>query len=118
MRLAAIVPRVGCVGRFFRPFEDRELRVAAIDHNPAHRVLALRSANLTSINPVNHPLTSNRPVFTVDCSLSTVYCYSSICRFSGGSSIQSIFPIVSIARFSADDRHGSTVTTNGSACAG
>ena len=54
MRLAAIVPRMRRIGSFLRPLENRQLRIAAMDHDPPHRIVALSSANLTSINRVNH----------------------------------------------------------------
>ena len=53
--LSAVVPRAGRIGRFFVPLENRQLRVAAVDHDPSDRLLALLAANLTSINPVDHP---------------------------------------------------------------
>jgi hypothetical protein len=54
VRFAAVVPRVGRVGGFLRPFENRQLRVVAMDHDPAHRIVALLAANLTSINGADH----------------------------------------------------------------
>jgi len=39
---------------FLRPFENRKLRIAAMDHDPLHWVVALNPANLTSINRVDH----------------------------------------------------------------
>jgi hypothetical protein len=58
----AIVPRVRRVGSFFRPFEDRQLRIAAVDDNPPHRIVALDTANLTSINRIDHrPASQHNP---------------------------------------------------------
>ena len=111
MRLATVVPGMRRIRRFLRPLVYRELRVAAMDHDPSNRILALGAANFTSIDRVNH-FRPPPPHFLY------LVPYSNICKFNGGSSMQSILPIVSIARFSAEDLHGSTVTTNGSACEG
>jgi len=118
VRLPAVVARLRFVCGFLGPFKDRELRVTAVDHNPADRFFALLTADFTSIYRVDH-------YYLRECLLRT-WCdyftaeprYSSICRSSGGSSRHSIFPISLSARFSADDLHGSTVTTNGNASAG
>ena len=55
---ATIVPCMGLIGRFLRPFEDRQLRVAAMNHDPLDRPVRLFVANLTSIDRVNHSQTS------------------------------------------------------------
>ena len=57
--LAAVVPRVGSAGCFRRPFENRKLSIAAMDHNPAHRILAFRTADFTLVIGLNHRSTPN-----------------------------------------------------------
>ena len=52
--LAAVVPCVRRIGGFPCPFEYRQLRIAALDHNPTHRMVALFAANFTSINCIDH----------------------------------------------------------------
>ena len=54
VRFAAVVPGMRFVRRFLRPFEDRQLRITAVDRDPSDRPLALLPANLTSIDRVNH----------------------------------------------------------------
>src|SRR5580698_5519877 len=116
--LAAVVACMWSIGGFLGPLEDGQLFVAAVDHDPADGILALFAAYLTSINFVDHSRASMaRRTLSVHCSLSTVP-YSSICRSSGSTSMQSMARIGSSARLSAEDLHGSTVTTNGSALAG
>ena len=68
MGLSAIMAGMRGVGGFPGPFEDGQLRVAAMNHNPAGRMFAFFAANLTSINRVNH----GRPLF--------FYCIRSSCR--------------------------------------
>lgn len=51
---AAIVPGMGLVGRFLGPLENRELRIAAMDHDPPDRLIGLLTTNFTSIDRVNH----------------------------------------------------------------
>jgi hypothetical protein len=51
---AAVVPRVGRIGSFLRPFENVQLLVIALDYNPTHRIFALGAANLTSIDSADH----------------------------------------------------------------
>jgi hypothetical protein len=58
MGFAAIVPCVGRVGSLSRPLEDAQRLIAAVDNHPFHRIIALFSADLTSVNPVNHKKTS------------------------------------------------------------
>jgi hypothetical protein len=41
MRFTAVVARVGGVRSVFRPFENRQMRVTAMDHDPSPGVLAL-----------------------------------------------------------------------------
>jgi hypothetical protein len=53
-RLAAVVARVGSAGCFLRPFENRKLRIAAMNHDPLHWIVALNPAYLASINRVDH----------------------------------------------------------------
>jgi hypothetical protein len=55
MTFTTVVTRVGSLRRLFRPFENRQLRVAAMDHNPSSRIFAFQAANLTSIDAINHP---------------------------------------------------------------
>ena len=121
VRFSAVVPRLGGVGCLFRPFEDRELRVVTVNRDPPHRLVALLTANLTSINTANHSFDPALYLFQQKESRTTPCdpdLYSSICKFNGSSSRQSILLMLANARFSADDLHGSTVTTNGSASAG
>jgi hypothetical protein len=106
VRLAAVVPRMRRLGSLPGPFENRQLRIAAVDHDPAHRMVTFFSANLTSINRIDHH------------SASTPGPYSSICKSSGSSIMQSRGRMLSRAFFSEEDLQGSTVTTNGSACDG
>ncbi len=56
MGLAAIMPRALGIRRFLVPLEDVELQIAAMDHDPSPRILALQPANLTSINGIDHAL--------------------------------------------------------------
>jgi hypothetical protein len=55
---AAVVSGMGFIGRFLRPFENRELRVAAMDHDPPDWLIGLFTTNFTSIDRVNHLQTS------------------------------------------------------------
>jgi hypothetical protein len=54
MCLTAVVARMGSVRSFFRPFEDRQMRVTAMDHDPSPWVFAFQAAYLTSVNCINH----------------------------------------------------------------
>jgi hypothetical protein len=54
MRFAAVVSRMGLIRRFLGPFEDRELGVTAVNHDPSDRPVTFLSANLTPIHRVNH----------------------------------------------------------------
>lgn len=54
MGFAAVVPRAPLIGRFLVPFEDGQLRIAAMDYNPPHRVLAFFAADFTSITRLYH----------------------------------------------------------------
>src|SRR5580658_2992970 len=51
---AAIVARAGRIGGFLGPLEDGQLRTVAVDDEPAHGILALLTADFTSINGVDH----------------------------------------------------------------
>ena len=51
---AAIVARAWRVGGFFRPFENRQLGVAATDDDPMLRIFALFAADFTSIVGADH----------------------------------------------------------------
>lgn len=64
MRFATVVPSMRSVSRLFRPFEDGQLRVTAVDHDPSNGPFALLATNLTSINRVNHrfPSASTLPI--------------------------------------------------------
>lgn len=53
-----VVPGTGRIGRFLRPLVDRELLAIAVDHDPALRVVALLTADFTSIYCANHGVTS------------------------------------------------------------
>lgn len=119
MRFAAIVSCMRNIRSFLGPLENRQLRIAAMDHDPSHRIVALGSANLASIDRIDQTQTSNKILVAFSSLAFGAYvCYSSICRFNGGSNRHSIVLIVLSARCNADDLQGSTVTTNGSACAG
>jgi hypothetical protein len=50
MRLAAVVARVGRIRSFFGPFENGQLRIATVDHDPAHRIIAFFATDFTFIN--------------------------------------------------------------------
>ena len=50
---AAIMPCVGSTSCFFRPLQNCKFGVAALDYNPAHRIIALDPANFTTINCVD-----------------------------------------------------------------
>ena len=52
--LAAIMARAGRVGILFRPLIDGKVRAAAINDEPANRVLAFLAADFTSIDRVDH----------------------------------------------------------------
>jgi hypothetical protein len=54
MRFAAIVPRMGRIGSFFGPLENRQLRIVAVNNEPPHRIVILSSAYLASITCANH----------------------------------------------------------------
>jgi hypothetical protein len=62
MTFTTVVARVGSLRRLFRPFENRQLRVAAMDHNPSSRIFAFQATNFTSIDAINHPPTPMRIV--------------------------------------------------------
>lgn len=51
---AAVVTRVESIGCFFGPFENCQLCVATVDHNPPYWFLFLGPTNLTPINRVDH----------------------------------------------------------------
>jgi hypothetical protein len=52
--LTAVVARAFGVRRFLVPLEDVELQIATVDHDPSARIVTLQSANLTSINRIDH----------------------------------------------------------------
>jgi hypothetical protein len=59
VRLAAVVPRMRRIGSFFGPFENRKLRIVAVNHNPPHWIVILGPADLASIICANHRSASN-----------------------------------------------------------
>ena len=55
---AAVVPGMGFVGSILVPFENGQLCIAAVDHNPPDRPVGLLTTDFTSIDRVNHRMTS------------------------------------------------------------
>ena len=62
MGLAAVVTRALLVGGFLVPLEHGQFCVAALDHNPAHGMLALFAADFTSIACLDHSRPHSVPV--------------------------------------------------------
>ena len=61
---AAIVACAGRTSGFLGPLEDGQLRAVAVDDEPADGILALLTADFTSINGVDHRATSRRGLGT------------------------------------------------------
>jgi hypothetical protein len=51
---SAIMPGAGCVGHFFCPPVDGELAAVAVDGDPAHGIVALFTADFTTIDGSDH----------------------------------------------------------------
>lgn len=51
---AAVVTCAGRVGGFFGPLENGKLRVAAMDDNPANRIIAFFAADFTAVTSPDH----------------------------------------------------------------
>ena len=54
MRFAAVVTGAGGIGGFFRPPDDFQLRLTAVDDKPAHGMLRFFSTDFASIHCFNH----------------------------------------------------------------
>src|SRR5579863_5959115 len=54
MCLAAVVAGAGGIGSFFRPPDDLELRLTAVDDKPAYGMLRFFSTDFASIHCFNH----------------------------------------------------------------
>ena len=50
---------MGRIRSFSCPFEDRQLRIAAMDHDPVQRIFALFATNLTLVIRTDHRWASN-----------------------------------------------------------
>ena len=93
-----------------------------MDDGPVLRIIALFATDFTSIDGIDHRCdlyfgTLGKRDRVRSLPVSKQF-YSSICRSSGSTSMQSMEWIWASARFSAEVLQGSTVTTKGSASAG
>jgi hypothetical protein len=59
VRFPAVMARAALVRSFFIPLENGELGIAAVNDDPAHRMLAFLTADFTSINSVDHSCPQN-----------------------------------------------------------
>ncbi len=110
MRLAAIVPRVGASAASSSTC-NRQLRAVAVHHKPVHGLVALL------------PQISHRKLCRSRHDLQIAHLPISLFPATPASADPALFSRQSMcgcasARFIADALHGSTVTTNGSACCG